>query len=78
MDYSEALTVVDDALKRLRDSLPRGRWNEAKQLALLADQHLLALVEECKRKEREQKAGPTEDEANWYLPDKPRYFEDFT
>ena len=69
MDYSEAITVVDDALKRLRDSLPRGRWAESIDLAILAEQHLRALVEECKR--RKAKAEAPADHSSARLAYKP-------
>lgn len=62
MDYGEALTIHDDAIKRLRDVLPRGRWKEARELAILAEQSLRALVEETKRLERLAEA-PVENAA---------------
>lgn len=74
MDYSEAITVVDDALKRLREALPRGRWNEAIDLSLLAEQHLIALRNECKR--RKAQAEAPADHAPRRLvshPDPPRH-----
>lgn len=51
-DYADSLTIVDDALKRLREALPRGRWIEALELSVLAEQHLRAIAEECKRQDR--------------------------
>lgn len=77
-DYSDYLTIHDDAIKRLKETLPRGRWQESIELAVLAEQQLRALVEECKRQKRAKER--TDAEVNWHLPIgyRPRYFEDFT
>jgi hypothetical protein len=52
MDYGEALVVLEGCVKRLKDTLPRGRWVESMEVSILAEQHLRALVEECKRQDR--------------------------
>lgn len=50
MDYSEALTIIESSLARLKTTLPQGRWVESLELAILVEQHCRALVEECKRR----------------------------
>lgn len=75
MDYAESLTIVDDALKRLRETLPRGRWAESLDLAVLAEQHLRALAEECKRQDR--LAHAPADHSPRPVPDKKVVFAHF-
>ena len=70
MDYAEALTVIEDVVKRLREALPRGRMDESIDLSILGEQHFIALRSECKRRKAQAEAPADHSSARLaYKPD---------